>query len=338
MKIDRLVSIIMILLDKERIGAQELADMFEVSPRTIYRDIEAINMAGIPVRGASGVGGGFEIMQKYKLDKNVFSTADLSAILMGLSNLSNVMRGDELVNALAKVKSFIPADRAKDIELKANQICIDLSPWMGNRNIQPYFESIKTALQESRLLTFEYVAHHGNKTTRTVEPYQLVLKSSHWYLQGYCHKRNDFRLFRLSRMSSLQMQEETFTPRDYEKPILDLANILETMQTEIKIRIHKSVMDRVLDYCTYEHFLPDGDDHYIVRFPFIENEYFYDILLGFGDKCECLEPPHIRTEIKRRIHDIASLYEKLEHGVYSPIQKILPMPMFQIPVCRFLKI
>ncbi|WP_343082803.1 helix-turn-helix transcriptional regulator [Blautia producta] len=309
MKVDRLVSIIMILLDKKRIGAQELADMFEVSPRTIYRDIDAINMAGIPVRGASGVGGGFEIMQEYKVDKKVFSTADLSALLMGLTSLSNMIRGEELVHALAKVKSFIPADRAKDIELKVNQICIDLSPWTGNSSIQPYFEMIKEALQENRLLTFEYIAHHGNKGARTVEPYQLVLKNSHWYLQGYCHKRNDYRLFRLSRMSNLQMQEETFTARDYQKPILDFAEILETMQTKIKIRIHKSIMDRVLDYCTYEDFSPDDDKHYLVNFPFIENEYHYDILLSFGNKCECLEPVHIRAEMRRRIHDIAAIYE-----------------------------
>ncbi len=283
--------------------------MFEVSPRTIYRDIDAINMAGIPVHSTSGVGGGFEIMQEYKVDKKVFSIDDLSALLMGLSSLSGMIRGDELVHAFAKVKSFIPADRAKDIELKVNQICIDLSPWTGNLQLQPYLEIIKTALQENRLLTFEYVAHHGNKTERTAEPYQLVLKSSHWYLQGYCHTRNDFRLFRLSRMSNLQIQEETFTPRDYQKPILDFAGMWETMQTKIKIRIHKSVMDRVLDYCAYEDFSPDGNEHYIVNFPFIENEYHYDILLSFGDKCECLEPLHIRTEMKRRIHNIAAIYE-----------------------------
>jgi len=309
MKIDRLVSIIMILLDKKRISAQELANMFEVSPRTIYRDIDGINMAGIPVRSTSGVGGGFEIMEKYKIDRKVFSTADLSSILMGLSSLSNMIRGDELSNALAKVKSFIPADRAKDIELKANQIFIDLSPWMGNRNIQPYLEIIKTALQESKLLSFEYADRNGNKTARTAEPYQLVLKGSHWYWQGYCHKRHDFRLFKLSRISNLQMQKEFFTPRDYQKPQLDFADILATMQTTIKIRIHKSVMDRVLDYCAYEHFSPDGDQHWIVSFPFIENEYYYNILFSFGDKCECLEPPHIRTEMKRRIHDIATIYE-----------------------------
>ena len=316
MKVDRLVSIIMILLDKKRIGAQELADMFEVSPRTIYRDIDAISMAGIPVRGTSGVGGGFEIMQGYKIDKKVFSTADISALLMGLSSLSGIARGDEVVHALAKVKSFIPADRAKDIELKVNQIRIDVSPWIGNSSIQPYLEIIKAALQENRLLSFEYFAHHGNKTTRTVEPYQLVLKSNHWYLQGYCDKRKDFRLFRLSRMSNLQMQEETFALRDYQKPTLDFADILETMQTKIKIRIHKSVVDRVLDFCPYEDFSPDGDEYYMVSFPFIENEYHYGILLSFGDKCECLEPSHIRAEMKRKICGIAAIYEDQD----KPIQ------------------
>ncbi len=309
MKIDRLVSIIMILLDKKRIGAQELADMFEVSPRTVYRDIEAINMAGIPIRSVSGVGGGFEIMQNYKIEKNVFTASDLSAILMGLYSLTDTVRGDELINTLAKVRSFIPADRAKDIELKASQIYIDLTPWMGNGNTERYLTIIKTALQENRLLSFEYVDRHGNKTARTAEPYRLILKSNHWYFQGYCRTRNDFRLFRLCRISNLQIGKETFTPRDYRKPQLTFDDILSTMQAKIKIRIHRSVMDRVLDYCAYEDISPDGDEYYIVRFPFIENEYYYDILLSFGDKCECLEPLHVRTEIKRKVRNMLALYK-----------------------------
>ena len=299
----------MILLDKERIGAQELADMFEVSPRTIYRDIDAINMAGIPVRSISGVGGGFEIMPKYKIDQKVFSTTDLSALVMGLSSLSGMIRGDELVHALSKVKSFIPPDRAGDIEMKANQIYIDLTPWMGNSNMQSYLEIIKTAIQENKFISFEYADRHGYKSTRTIEPYQLVLKSSHWYMHGYCNKREDFRLFRLSRILDLQIQEKIFTPRDYPKLQFDFYDILTTMETRIKIRIHESIMDMVLEYCTYEHFTPDGDEHYIVSFPFIENEYYYNTLFSFGNKCECLEPQSIRTEMKRRIHDIATIYE-----------------------------
>ena len=105
------------------------------------------------------------------------------------------------------------------------------------------------------------------------------------------------------------MQEEFFTPRDYQKPQLDFDAMWAAMQTRIKIRIHESVMDRVLDFCTYEDFSSDGDEHYIVNFPFTENEYYYDILLSFGNKCECLEPLPIRAEIKRRIYDIAAIYE-----------------------------
>lgn len=310
MKIDRLVSIILLLLEKERIGAQALAEMFEVSPRTIYRDIETINMAGIPVRSISGVGGGFEIMEQYKIEKNVFSTTDLSSIIMGLSGFSQMMNNNELVNTLTKVKSFIPAEKAKDIALKSKQIHIDLSPWIGNRNIQTYLELIKTALQENRVLSFSYIDRHGNKTTRTVNPYQLVLKSNHWYFQGYCHDKNDFRLFKLSRISNLQLSEEVFSPEEFLTPQLEFEDILQTLQTTIKIRVHQSIMDRVLDFCPYEHFSPDGDQYFTVHFPFIENDYYYNILFGFGDKCECLEPSYIRREMKRRIDNIATLYQK----------------------------
>ncbi len=103
--------------------------------------------------------------------------------------------------------------------------------------------------------------------------------------------------------------DEFFIPRDYQKPILEFSDVLETMQTKIKIRIHKTVMDRVLDYCDYEEFASDGNEHYIVNFPFIENDYYFDLLLSFGNKCECLEPLYIRKEIKRRVYEIATLYE-----------------------------
>lgn len=308
MKVDRLVSIIILLLDKKRIGAQELADMFEVSPRTIYRDIDAINLAGIPVRSTPGVGGGFEIMQQYKIDKKVFSNSELSTILMGLSGLSGMVHSRELENALVKVKSFIPADRAKEIILKTGQLWIDMAPWLGNRDLQPYLEMVRKALEENRLLSFEYIDGHGNRTARTAEPYRLVLKNGHWYWQGYCYEREDFRLFRLSRILKLRIQDAHFAPKEYPGLQLSYADEAAVIQIMIKIRIHKSIMDRVLDNCAYEQLLPDGDEHFIVVFPFIENEYYYDMLLGFGNKCECLSPPHVRAEMKRRIQTMARLY------------------------------
>ena len=308
MKVDRLVSMILVLLEKERVGAQELADMFEVSPRTIYRDIDAINMAGVPVRGVPGAGGGFEIMRGYKIDNKVFSAADLSALLTALSGLFSMVGGSELATVLAKVKSFIPADRADDILKKAGQICIDPAPWTADRAVHPCLETVRTALRESRLLQFGYMAHRGVKTRRMVEPYQLVLKNSQWYLQGYCRTKNDFRLFKLSRTFDMQLQQTSFAPRDQQRPVLDFTDILKSIQIEIELRIHRSIADIVLTYCPYEHFSPDDDTHYLVRFPFVENEYHYNLLFHFGDKCECLGPPHVRAEVKRRAQRIAAIY------------------------------
>ena len=111
------------------------------------------------------------------------------------------------------------------------------------------------------------------------------------------------------------MLQEHYTPRDYEKPILDFEPILETLQTDIKIRIHKSVLDRVLDFCTYDRVTPDGEEYYLVNYPFMERDYYYDMLLSFGDQCECLAPAHVREEMKRRIQRMASLYgERQEEG------------------------
>lgn len=312
MKIDRLVSIIMILLEKERISAQELAKMFEVSTRTIYRDIEAISMAGIPVLATSGSGGGIEIMKDYKVDKKIFSTDDLSALLMGLSNISGMVRGSEVANALAKVKSFIPSEKAKSIELKASQIYIDLTPWEGNVSVKNALEIIKKALQENRLLIFTYIDGHGSKTSRTVEPYQLVFKSRAWYVQTFCRLKNDYRLFRLSRMSELKMLEETFTPREYQKPFLDFEETARSLQTDIKIRIHKSVLDRILDFCPYERLSQDGEDYYLADYPFFDSDYYYDMLLSLGDKCEILEPAHVREKLKQKIKNLAKVYRALK--------------------------
>ncbi|MGO1337046.1 MAG: helix-turn-helix transcriptional regulator [Leuconostoc fallax] len=309
MKVSRLVNIIMILMDKKRIGAKELADMFEVSTRTIYRDIESISMAGVPVHSSSGVGGGFEIMENYKIDKNTFSEADLTTLLIGISSIPNVMKSKEITNTYTKIKNLIPRDKVESTHIQTEKIHIDFSLWMGSRDLGHYLNIIKTALKENKFLSFEYINHSGTKTKRHVEPYQLVLKSSQWYFQGYCHEKNDFRLFKLTRLLNLNMEDITFIPKKHSKPLLDTTEILAKQRVTIKLRIHESIMERLLDYCDYNSFLKEDKNHYIVHFPFIENDYHYGMILSFGDQCECLEPLHIRNELKRKIANLFQIYK-----------------------------
>lgn len=312
MKTDRLVGIVLLLLARGRVGAQELAERFEVSPRTIYRDIDAIGMAGIPIRSVAGVGGGFEIMPEYRLDAGVFSTEDLATLLMGLTGLSRTVRGAALTRARAQVERLVPADQAADVAAQTDQIWIDPTPWVDDGTARADWDLVRTAVQERRPIRFAYVGHRGAQTDRTIEPYRLIWKGSHWYVHGYCRTRAEVRLFRLSRMAELRWGEGTFDPRPHRPPELDFTAWLAERQERIRLRVHGSVLDLVLETCAREDVTPDGPDHWLVSFPFVENDYHYGRLLALGDRCECLSPPHVRAELRRRALAVAGLYEDTE--------------------------
>lgn len=310
MKIDRLMSIVMILLNCERISATKLAEMFEVTPRTIYRDIEAISLAGIPIITYSGVNGGISIIPEYKVDKKFFATSDISTLLMGLGSISTTLSHKEIIGTLEKVKSLLPKEQFKDIELKANQITIDLTTWMGNKNFQPNLEKIKKALNDSKYLLFEYYGGNREKNNRCIEPYKLILKEGNWYLQGYCTLRNDFRTFKLSRISNLQISDSTFVPREFHGKQLDGSGWIDKRLITIKLLIDWPLREQMVERCGEENIKPYGNEQFIVDFPFVEDDLGYNILLGFGDKCECLGPENVRRELIRRIKKLSNIYNK----------------------------
>lgn len=308
MKIDRLVSIIMVLLQTKKISATKLAEMFEVTPRTIYRDIETINQAGIPIITYPGVNGGIGIMEEYKIDKKLFTTSDITTLLMGLGSISSTLSNEEIVNTLAKVKGLVPVEQIKKIELKSNQITIDLTSWIGNKNLQPNLEAIKKALNENKFISFKYSDRDGKKSSRKVEPYRLVLKDTNWYLQGYCTSRQDFRTFKLSRISALEILKDTFTLREFDAKPLGYSDWIKKKIIKIKLLVDESLREKLMGYCGEESIESYGDNKLIVNFPFTEDDFGYNILLGFGDKCECLEPAHVREELVSRIKKLLNVY------------------------------
>ncbi|MCP4138628.1 MAG: YafY family transcriptional regulator [bacterium] len=308
MKIDRLLSIIMVLLERKKISATKLAEMFEVTPRTIYRDIETINQAGIPVVAYPGINGGISIMEGYKLDKKFFTASDIITLLIGLGSVSSTLSGNEIVGALTKVKSLIPAEQFKDIELRSNQVTIDLTTWAGNKSLQENLETIKKGLNERKYLSFQYFDGSGKKSTRKVEPYQLVLKEAHWYLQGYCTAKKNFRIFKLSRISTLKILDAAFTPREFTPRPLDGSGWIEKKIITIKLLVDRSLRERIAERCGEENIKPHGKNKLLVTFPFVPDDHGYNLLLGYGDKCECLEPEEVRKEMIHRIKDLMNVY------------------------------
>jgi predicted DNA-binding transcriptional regulator YafY len=309
MKIDRLIAIIMILLEREKVTAKYLAEMFEVSMRTIYRDLDVINQAGIPVFATSGPGGGIEIMKEFKVEKRIFSANDITALLMGLSSIKNNLPGEQTMAALAKVKGMIPKEHYKEWEYRANQMKIDALPWFNAGNLFSTVEIIQEALNQQRLLTFQYRDIRDKKSSREVEPYRLLWKGEAWYLQGYCLSRRDFRTFKLLRMSDLLISDQRFEIRDFPVERLDEMQARENSLTRVKLRIQEGVRDLVITRFGEDCLTPDGPDHYIAELYMPVDDLACGYLLSMGTRCVCLEPEEMREKMRQLSSEICGFYQ-----------------------------
>ncbi|RDU23677.1 helix-turn-helix transcriptional regulator [Anaerosacchariphilus polymeriproducens] len=313
MKFERMIAIVMLLLQRKRISGKELTEMFEVSLRTIYRDIESIAASGIPITTTPGAGGGIEIMEQYKVDKGIFTADDISAMLTGLGIIRNTLSSKDITNALVKLESFVSEEQMNVINMKLNQIMFDLSSWMTSDGSGPILDLLKSVVENKCMIAFSYFGSRGKECFSGIEPHRLVLKGNHWYLQAYLPRSQVFRLFKLRRMSDVQIECNTFTSRNLPHPYSDFTDRMSSRMFPIKLLIDSSVLDKMLDYCTMEEINDIGNDKYTVNFNFIDDDYGYGILMSFGNKLVCLEPDYIRMELKKRLEAMLSQYnEKME--------------------------
>lgn len=308
MKLNRLISIIMILLDYDKISANELAKMLEVTKRTIYRDIEAINMAGIPIVTYPGVNGGISIMESYKFDKKLFTPKDIVNILSGLGNISGVLQEKEINNTITKLKSYISENDLQSLELKSNQIVIDFSTWRRNQKILHRLDKVKRAIQDSLIIEYDYSDKSGEKSKRVVEPYQLILRGSSWYLHAYCLLRKGFRIFKLSRMNDVIFRDENFDSREFNtKPLDEMAWIKDKL-IDFKCIINNSIKEQFYEEVEILSEEKINKKQTLVTFPYTADEYGYRVLLGWADKCRCVAPDFVADELNERIKKMYKLY------------------------------
>ena len=309
MRINRMLTIIIMLLNRDRITARELAEKFEVSIRTIYRDIEAINLAGIPIISYSGNNGGFGIMENYKIDRQLLTSNDMLSILTALTGISTAFEDNELDSAIEKIKNLIPQEKTDEMNLHFEQIAIDILPWGYGKKQKDNLKTIHRSLVANKLLKFVYRNTKGEKVTRIVEPMTLLLKGYLWYLFAFCRRKNNYRLFRLSRISNLKCLEQNFTRRDasykdYIKTENDapkIAHLVLVFQPEMRFRVE--------DYFDEEHIHIHKNGYLVVKVSYPEDEWVYSFILSYGEYVEVLEPLHIRKIIQEKAKKIASIYK-----------------------------
>lgn len=309
MKLDRLISILVVLLRRERVQAKELAEKFGVSVRTILRDVEAINLAGIPVVTYQGVHGGIGIAEGYRLDRSVLTADEMAAIIRTLRGVTRTMPDSRYEVLVEKLKNTLPAAQLAMLNAKINQLVIDLSPWGENELLQENMATIRKAIENCRQIEFLYIDASGQRTKRRVEPYSLVLKAQKWYLYAWCLQRQDFRIFKLSRLRELAALDKPYQPREISLEQLPWESSWQKPENMISLELlFAGEMESIVEEWFGEEIERLGDGMMLVKASLPENNWLYGFLLSFGLGVEVVNPPHIRTILAEIAAGIAKKY------------------------------
>lgn len=289
MKIDRLIGIITLLLQHDKITAPELAERFEVSRRTINRDIEDICKAGIPLVTTQGYGGGISISDGYKIEKSFFTNDELQAVITSLKGIDSVAKDSYSAKILEKLSAV---DRRLNID---DTIIIDLASHY-KEPLTNKIELIKMAIQNGNIISFKYHSEKGDGV-RIIEPYKIVFKWSSWYVFGFCIARDDYRLFKLNRLSDLKLGNEHFGKREIPAELLEFNDYFDVQNYSLKAVFEPSEKYRLIDEYGTECFSKNGDDKLYFERDFVSYKNMREWVFSFGDKVTVLAPEKLRDDI-----------------------------------------
>lgn len=303
MKLDRLLSIIMMLINNDIVTAKDLADKFDVSIRTIYRDIEILSTSGIPVVSFQGINGGFGIIEGFKIDKALLNIKDidsLTAMLKGISTIFVDRKYDDILNKIQSLSS------SKD----NTALIMDFDSWDYNGLIKETINSIRTAIESSKIIKFNYINASGENLLRNVEPLTLILKYNTWYLYGFCRNKNDYRLFKVSRIRDFEITENIYK-FDKEKVVdskfqwkIDENNNF----IDLELKFTSNAVANALDLFYGGKVSFNDDRSMIIKLNCPEGDWIYSTILSFGKNVEILNPPHLKSIIKQKAKEIYDLY------------------------------
>ena len=308
MRIYRLIGILSVLLQEEQTTASRLAEMFEVSKRTIHRDIDDLCMAGIPIMTVQGSGGGIRIMDGYRMDRTVLSSKDMQMILAGLKSLESVSGSSYFTQLMEKMQIG-----SSGMIQGGQSILIDLSSWYKEALV-PKIEIIQKAIENRHLIGFMYYGP-SHECMRSIEPYYLVFHWSHWYVWGWCTKRCDYRLFKLNRMEDICVKDEEYTVRNAPVPDLSSHKIFPKGE-HVRILFSKEMKWRLIEEFGPHCFTQTEDGRLLFESDEMDRDNLVTWLMTFGGNAEVIEPEELKEQLCCEAEKIMHIYRKgNKHGV-----------------------
>ena len=299
MQINRLLEIVYILFEKKIVTAKELSEHFEVSQRTIYRDVEALSAAGIPVYANKGKGGGISLLDNFVIKKSMLSEKEQIDILASLQGMK-ALNVPDVEPVLKKLAALFDQNCANWIE-------IDFSRWGSSSDEKEKFNLLKTAIINKNRVEFEYYSSYGEKTNRIIEPLQIMFKGQAWYVYGFCTVKRDYRMFKVTRIKNLVLSNEKFS-RNIPEVIYNESHKETNKFIKFVMKIESSMAYRVYDEFGQGDITKNADGSFIVTVNLPEDEWVYGYAMSFGDYGEVLEPQHVRETIKKRLENNLKKY------------------------------
>jgi len=297
MQTSRLFEIIYVLLDKKSVPARELAVRFGVSTRTIYRDIDILSVAGIPVYAEKGRGGGISLLSDFVLNKSILSEQEQNEILSALQGMQAV-KAAETDKFLQKLSTIFNKNITPWLD-------VDFTDWSSYG--ENTFKNFKRGILESNVIEFDYYSTYGDKTSRRIEPVQLWFKSRAWYVKGYCLTKESMRTFKLTRVRNPVVTSEHFNKRNLlALPTEESKPNPYRPDVTVKLRIAPEMTYRLYD--DFEPGEPQPDGSHIVTVNWPEDNWLYGFILSYGEYAEVLEPEHLRKILKDKAKKIFDGY------------------------------
>ncbi|HEX3038258.1 MAG TPA: YafY family protein [Oscillospiraceae bacterium] len=301
MQMNRLFEIVYLLMERKNVTAKELAEHFEVSTRTIYRDIDTLSEAGIPIYANRGMGGGIRLMDDFVLNKSLLSEGEQNDILASLQGL-NAIQVPNVEPVLTKLAALFGKNRTSWID-------VDFSHWGGGVQEREKFILLKDTILHSKAVLFDYFSTAGEKTSRTVEPLKLLFKGQGWYLYGFCRARQDYRIFKITRIKNLKALNEVFEREIPDNIYSETANSYQPKMRTLKLKLDAPMAYRVYDEFEDGNTVQNEDGSFLVTIDFPEGEWMFGFLFSFGNAAEVLEPPDIRQEMAKQLKRMLKKYE-----------------------------
>ena len=317
MRADRLLSLVLLLQRHQHLTAKSLSEMLGVTERTIYRDIDALSLAGVPVYTRTGPDGGCFLDEQYRNHLNWFTGAEIQTLLYtgSASPLSDLGMEGVMDNAILKLLSLLPERKQQEAEKMRQRLYLDPSGWYESRESHPTLPLLKEAVWNDSLIDVTYENWEGDTQSRTLAPYSLVYKSDRWYLVAESQHSGSMRTYRVSRLSDVRLLSTQFE-RDLEFDIVNywkesseqFAKRVPVYPVKVRIRPHLMIYFRSVLYGRYT-ILEQNEDWWLLRVEYTVFEEARSSVLGLGLDAEVIEPQSLYVAVIEQARAIVKKYD-----------------------------